>query len=125
MGEMAEEQVMFDPEALAVLSTELKEAARHAHEICIEVGGLERRARELGAPSPAPNGRFGDTRLLLFGPPALRGLRLLAEEAPGMADGIDRRMAHFAAAESAVRLGYRVDPHLWFSDAAPARLDRI
>jgi hypothetical protein len=125
MDEMTEGQIVFDPEALAVLGVELREAAQQAQAVCLAVGALERRACELGAPSPAPEGLFGDTRLLLFGPPAVRGLRQVADEAPELADTIARRMAHFAAAESAVRLGYRIDPHLWFTDATPFRLDRV
>jgi hypothetical protein len=118
MGEGAGERVAFDVEALTVLSRELREAAGQASAICRTVAELEHRADELGAPPPASGGPSA-------GPEALRGLRRIVAEAPTMADEIDRRTGHLAAAESAAGLGYQIEPRLWFADAAPVRIDRI
>ncbi|ADP78158.1 C2 family cysteine protease [Pseudofrankia inefficax] len=54
------------------------------------------------------------------------GAHVIAVDGPRLAASLDRRMAHFAAAEDAVRAGgVLIDQRAWFDDAPPPSLGQI
>ncbi|WP_045876851.1 C2 family cysteine protease [Pseudofrankia sp. DC12] len=54
------------------------------------------------------------------------GAHVVATDGPRLAASLDRRMAHFAAAEDAVRAGgVLIDQRAWFDDAPPPSLGEI
>ena len=139
--------IWFDPDRLAALAGRLRDAATAAGRLAVEVGGTEEGAAGLLAAAVAEiaaaaggglGGAVGTAAVIrpagtfrVAGLPAVTdvfrfGAQAVAAGAPELAGSIDRRMAHFAAAETVVHAGgVLIDQRAWFDDAPPPSLTQI
>ncbi|MBL7520164.1 peptidase C2, partial [Frankia sp. CNm7] len=137
--------VSFDAGLLGALAGRLRTAGVTAGPLAVAVGRADEQAlgavlRAVTAAARATGGGLAQAagagagpahRFRVAGLPAdtdvLRlGLHAVAWGAPGLAASIERRMAHFAAAEEAVRAGgVLIDQRAWFDDAPPPSLAEI
>lgn len=139
--------VAFDPVRLRALAGRLRDAGVAAARLAGGVGATEQEAvrtvtaavNEIVAVTDGglggvvgagavvrPAGTFRVAGLPLATDVLGLGPRVVAADGPSLAASLDRRMAHFAAAEDAVRTGgVLIDQRAWFDDAPPPSLGRI
>jgi len=142
--------VIFDPDLLGALAGRLRDAATDAAGLAVAVArtdetalaaivsALTAAAAAAGAPGGGLAGILGAgagarpaAAFRVAGlPMATDVLRMgghaVAAGGPGLAVAVDRRTAHYLAAEEAVRAGgVLIDQRAWFDDAPPPSLGRI
>ncbi|MBX6391246.1 MAG: peptidase C2, partial [Frankia sp.] len=120
--------VAFDPDRLAALAGRLRAAAGLAAELAVAIALAEWRvtSHAAGGSWLRPAARVTVPGLAVATDVLRLGPHVVAAGAPVLAGEVERRMAHFAAAEEAVRAGRLwIDRRAWFADAPPPAVGAV